>query len=204
MIIWDYSGGSCCGPQMRWCGLSRNGEEGESLPKMGAEGLGLWWMWSQWMEGREPRVPSRLLKSFLCPDGMLSPTSDVHAWLALSHTAYSSLQTYLGCTALNALETNEIWMAGLLSSLFFQDHCWLITLHVGQAAVRHCPLHLIWEGQAGSFICRTVKTSAVQQSSLLGPWLGTSRETKSEPLTGQRRYHNVHTSPCWLPAWPCL
>lgn len=27
---------------------------------------------------------------------------------------------------------------------------------------------------------------------------------KSEPLTGQQRYHNVHTFPCWPPAWPCL
>ena len=93
-----------------------------------------------------------------------------------SHTQLiSSFQAYLVCTALDAMETNEIWMAGLLSSLFFQDHCWLITVPMGQAAVRHCPLHLIWEGQAGSFICGTVKTSAVQQSSLSGPWLGTSR-----------------------------
>ena len=175
MITWDYSGNSYCGPQMRWCGLSRNGEERESLPKMGTEGLALWWMWIRWMEGREPRVPPRPLKSFLAQMACFPPprmyTLDWH-----SHTQLiSSFQAYLVCTALDAMETNEIWMAGLLSSLFFQDHCWLITLPVGQAAVRHCPLHLIWEGQAGSFICGTVKTSAVQPSSLSGPWLGTSR-----------------------------
>lgn len=161
MITWDHSGDSCCGPQMGWCGLKPSWRGRREPSKDGCRGLASWWMWSWWMEGRGLVCLQGSWKPFSAQMAFFPPLGCARLTGTLTAAYFLLSNLHLGCAALNAMETNEIWMAGLLSSLFFQDHCWLITLHVGQAAGEMLPIASYLRKVRLVHLSGTVKTAAV-------------------------------------------